>query len=124
MTAQPRELPRGRVVAMVVALVVGTTSGCAVRSDTYCSDVFSEYLRQVEVERLYKEQAAAARTRAQADGPGLGGWQDPEAAALVAREAWLDLVLDNIHCFPPRYVSYAKAQERLLRQQGALTDGG
>lgn len=101
-------------MALILAsLVAGLTSGCAARADTYCSDVYSEYLRQADAEVLHEEEAAAA----QADGPGLGWLEDQETAAIVARAARLQLVLDNGRCFPPGDVSRARAQLAVVQEQ-------
>ena len=77
-------------MALVPALVVGLTTGCAVREDTHCSDVYPEYLRLGELDSLHEESAAAEER-----GLGKSRLDEQQEAALVARAARLELVLDN-----------------------------
>jgi hypothetical protein len=109
---------RGRVrSALVLALLtVGLGYGCALRVETSCSGVYTEYLRQGELETQLQEEARAA-VAAQDPLPGLGRSVDPREAALVAGAAGLQVMVDHQGCFKPVDVAQAKTRLRAVEEQ-------
>lgn len=103
---------RGISLALVSALVASLTTGCFVREDTHCSDVYPEYLRLVERDTAYEESAAV-------EGRGLGQsrLEEQEEAALVARAARLELVLARPECFSTWDVRGARESLPAVREK-------
>lgn len=102
---------------MVLALLAaGLATGCAPRVEASCSGVYTEYLRQGELETLFQEEARAA-VAAQDPRPGLGRSVDPREAALIAGAAELQVMVDYQGCFKPVDVAQAKTRLRLIEEQ-------
>lgn len=92
--------------------VAGLTTGCVFREDTHCSEVYPQYLRLDELDTLPEESAAPM-----ARGLGQSRLQEQAQAALVARAARLELVLDNPECFSTWDVRGARESLPAVRQQ-------
>lgn len=104
-------------IVLLLFLLVGAAgfgSGQAARAGNFCPDVYSESVRQADLEALHRGEAAADVS----GDPGLGFLDNEAEAALEARVAGLELVLDNQQCFLLDDVNRARvllpvAQEQL-----------